>query len=255
MSEYNRPLSPSSINNYLDCGYRFYLHYIKGIKFESGDAAAFGSSVHKVNEMFWPEYKKNPNITEAMNASINTHWDGKVGEEYTDAAHICLNNFMAIVGENPTIVPLYTELRCENPVNNSVVIIDTVFSARIVDYKTSTQYTVKAKQPNVIQAVMCSQNLKECFGLDVPKVEFWYLRFRKYQVVNVTSKLIEEVAQIIDGVREGIATDKFPKNEKSCFFCDYSSICRAEKKIMEKYNKKIEVKKCKQSLSHVQLQL
>lgn len=255
MAIYDRPSSPSSINLYLQCAYAFYLKYIKGIKFESGDAAALGSSVHKVNEMFWPEYKKNPNIVEAMNASVNTYWDRKVGEEYIDAAHTCLNNFMTIIGENPTIVPLYTELRCENPVNNTVAIIDTVFSARIVDYKTGTQYTVKAKQPNVIQATMCSQNLKECFGLDIPKVEFWYLRFHKYQRVDVTSELIEEVAQTINEVREGIAIDKFPKNEKSCFYCDYSTICRAEKKALEKYNKKTEMKLCKQSLSHVQSQL
>ena len=150
---------------------------------------------------------------------------------------------------------MYTELRCENPVKNTVAIIDTVFPSRIVDYKTSTQYTQKPKQPNIIQAIMCSQNLKECFGLDIPKVEYWYLRFHKYQFVNVTSELIEEINQIIKQVRKDISNDKFPKNEKSCFFCDYSLICRAEKKALEKHNKKIEVKSCKQYLNHVQLQL
>jgi CRISPR/Cas system-associated exonuclease Cas4 (RecB family) len=237
MAIYDRLLSPSSINLYLSCPYEFYLKYIKDIKFESGDAALFGSSVHKVNEKFWPEYKKNSDILTAMKASVDTYWDPKVNEEYVGAARTCLDNFMAIVGENPAMVPLYTELRCENTVNNTVAIIDVVYPHKIVDYKTSTQYTKSPKQPNIIQAVMCSQNLKECFGLDVKHIEFQYLRFKKYQVVDATSELVEEVNQIIEQVREGIVSDKFPKNEKSCFFCQYSLICRAEKKLSDKQSK------------------
>jgi len=248
MAVYERPKSPSSINTYLNCGYSFYLRYIQGIKFESGAAAALGSSVHKVNEMFWPEYSKNKNIIEAMAASVETYWDRNVDEEYVDTARACLINFMAIIQENPTIVPLHTELRCENTQNNTVAIIDVVFPHKIVDYKTSTQYTIKPKQPNIIQAVLCSQNLKQCFGLDVPRVEFQYLRFKKYQYVDVTSELIEDVVQIIKGVEEGIAADHFPKNEKGCWFCDYKLICKVEKRALERYSKKAEEKICKKFL-------
>lgn len=251
MAVYERPMSPSSINTYLECAYRFYLRYIQGLKFESGVAAEFGSSIHKINEMFWSEYKKNPNILEAMNASIDTYWNREIREEYADSANTCINNFMAIVGENPTITPLHTELRCENPENNTVAIVDVIYPHKIVDYKTSTQYTVKPKQPNIIQAVLCSQNLKQCTGLDVRRVEFQYLRFKKYQYVDVTSELIGEVAQIIDEVREGISGDKFPKNEKSCWYCDYKIICKKEKE----YIKKQEEKVCKRYLVQKQLQL
>jgi CRISPR/Cas system-associated exonuclease Cas4 (RecB family) len=119
-----------------------------------------------------------------------------------------------------------------------------VYPHKIVDYKTSTQYTIKPKQPNIIQATMCSRNLKDCFGLDVVRVEFQYLRFKKYQYVDVTSELISSVDSVIEEVREGIANDKFPKNDKACWFCDYKLICAAEKKARDKQNKRLEVRKC-----------
>lgn len=244
MAVYDRPMSPSSINTYLQCPYTFYLKYIKGIKFESNDAGAFGSSIHKVNEMFWPEYKKNSDILEAMQASVNGYWNREIDDGYADVAQTCLNNFMGIIQENPRMVPLHTELRCENPKNNTVAIIDVVYPHKIVDYKTSTQYTIKPKYPNVIQAVMCSQNLKDCMGLDVKNVEFQYLRTRKYQYVDVTSELIEEVDSIIKQIREKIAEDRFPKNDKGCWFCDYKLICAAEKRSLDKYNKRLTEKIC-----------
>ena len=225
------------------------------MKFESEGAGAFGSAIHKVNEMFWGEYKQNSNPLEAMSASLDKYWNRQIDEEYTDTARTCLYNFISIIQENPTMMPLHTEIRCENPINNTVAIVDVVYPHKIVDYKTSTQYTVKPKQPNIIQAVMCNQNLKQCTGLDVSRVEFQYLRFKKYQYVDVTSELIDDMNETIAEVREGIANDVFPKNEKGCWFCDYKLICKAEKRALEKYNKKIEVRSCKQFLNHIQLQL
>ncbi len=245
MAIYEYPLSPSSINKYLNCPYSFYLKYIRGLKFESGPAALFGSNVHKVNEMFWVEYKKTPDILTAMKASVDTYWDSKIDEEYEGAARTCLDNFMAIIQENPKMIPLYTELRCENPANNTVAIIDVVYPHKIVDYKTSTQFTKNPKEPNIIQAVMCNQNLLACTGLDVINIEFQYLRFKKYQYVNVTPKLIDELNQTINKVRLGIVNDDFPKNEKSCFMCDYRIICSTEKKAIEKGNKKHGDKLCR----------
>ncbi len=245
MAIYDNPLSPSSINLYLRCSYAFYLRYIYGLKLESGDAADLGKNIHKVNEMFWPEYKKNPDILEAMKASVDTYWDPKVDEEYAGVVRTCLDHFMAIIQENPKMIPLHTELRCENPANNTVAIIDVVYPHKIVDYKTSTQYTIKPKEPNIIQAVLCSQNLFACTGLDVKRIEFQYLRFKKYQYVDVIPKLIEEVDEIINKVRDGIAADNFPRNEKSCWFCDYKLVCAAEKKAKIKEHKRYENKSCR----------
>ncbi len=254
MATYDRPLSPSSINLYLLCAYAFFLRYIMGIRLEGGDAATLGKSVHKVNEMFWPEYKKNPDILTAMKASVDIYWDPSVGEEYADTARTCLDNFMAIIRENPSVIPLYTELRCDNPTNNTVAIIDVVYPHKIVDYKTSTQYTIKPKQANTIQAVLCSQNLKEYTGLDVKRVEFQYLRYKKYQYADVTSELIAEVDDTIDMVRSGIAADVFPKNDKACWFCDFKLICQKEKKVWDKYDKKQKEITCKKYLVQTVLQ-
>lgn len=229
--------SPSSINTYMNCGYKYYLHYNKGIYFESGDAAGFGKAVHKVNEMFWPEYVTRTDPSEALQKTIDEHWRD-IGIEYEEAADTCFNNFLASVQENPRLLPLYTELRCENNINNTVTIIDAVYPQKIVDYKTSTQYTIKPKIPNVIQATICVENLKTCFGLDVRHVEFQYLRFKKYQIVDVTDKMIEDVNILLSQIREKIERGEFPKNEKNCFMCEYRLICESEKRLIKKTEEK-----------------
>jgi CRISPR/Cas system-associated exonuclease Cas4 (RecB family) len=209
------------------------LRYGRRIKLDGGDAATFGKGIHKVNEMFWGEYSKINDPLQALQASINKYCP-TFPNEYEDAAHICLNNFLGIIQQNPKLIPLYTELRLENPNNKTVSVIDVVYPQKIVDYKTSTQYTVKAKQPNIIQAAMCSMNLKECMGLNVNHVEFQYLRFKKYQFVDIDSKIIEEVSNIINNTWDNIHDDVFPKNEKACWFCDYKLICQREKEALRK---------------------
>jgi len=240
MTIYKKPLSPSSINTYLNCPYSWYLRYVKKIKLGSNDAGIFGSFVHKVYEYFWDFYTSGSNITSAvinatdkyMSSPKETH--PNIEPEYEEAAHICLENFISKIEKYPTYIPIYKELRCENPINNTVAIIDTVYEDKIVDYKTSTQYTIKPKLPNKIQALMCSQNLLEVYGLNIKDVEFWYVRFNKYQNVKIDAALTEEVNNIIENVKESIKKDEFPKQETNCFFCDYKLICESEKR----YNNK-----------------
>ncbi len=224
---YNNPLSPSSINMYLECPYRFWLRYFKKIVFAQAPAAMFGSVVHKVNELFWPEYEQIKEPTIALQASI-AHNCPELPNEYEEPAHDCFNNFLKIVQENPKLIPLYTELKLKNPINDTVSIVDVVYPHKIVDYKTSTQYTIKAKQPNIIQAAMCSMNLMQCMHMEVRHVEFQYLRFKKYQYVDVTNEIIATTTNIIDTVRTKINGGEFPKNKTSCFFCDYKLICQKE---------------------------
>jgi len=239
MSKYDSPLSPSTINTYLSCPYSLYLKKIRGIKIDSGDAAIFGSFNHKVYENFWGFYTLELDPEFAIKESIKKYDGPKIQPEYEIASYTCFNNFVSIIQETPTLIPTYTELRCENPTNNTVAIIDVVYPSKIVDYKTSTQYTVNPKLPNKIQATMCSQNLLKVKGIEVRQVEFWYLRYKKYQRVTVDQKLIEEVDEIIDYVREGIEQDHFPKYDNNCFFCDYKKICELEKKNLTRIQKRM----------------
>ena len=201
-----------------------------GIKIDSGDAAIFGSFNHKVYENFWDFYTPDSDPELSIKESIKKYDGPNIQPEYEDVAYTCFNNFVSIVRETPTLLPTYSEVRCENPTNNTVAIVDVVYPSKIVDYKTSTQYTVNPKLPNKIQATMCSQNLLEVKGLEVRQVEFWYLRYKKYQRVTVNQKLIEEVDDIIDYVRDGIEQNDFPKYDHDCFFCDYKLICALEKR-------------------------
>jgi CRISPR/Cas system-associated exonuclease Cas4 (RecB family) len=236
MTIYNKPLSPSSITTYLSCPYKWYLKYVKGIKIPPGDAAIFGSFCHKVYEYFWDFYTPGSDprvsISKAADKYISSPRDThpNIDGEYEEAAYICLENFVSIVEKHPTDIPIHKELKCENITNNTVAIIDVVYPNKIVDYKTSTQYTIKPKLPNQIQAIMCIQNLLEVHYLDIKEVEFWYTRFKKYQYVTVNSNLVNDVNNIIDEVRQSIKEDNFPKIEKDCFFCDYKLICDSEKK-------------------------
>ncbi len=242
MANYERPRSPSSINTYLSCPYSFYLRYIYGIKFPSGDAAVFGSFIHCVNEHFWLYYNPDSDPIDALKQSISKYEGPNIQPEYEETAHTCFENFLSIVKETPRLLPSHTELRCELPTNNTVAIVDVVYPSKIVDYKTSTQYTKEAKLPNKIQAAMCSQNLLLTKGMEVRQVEFWYLRFKKYQRVTVDEKLLKEVDDILRFVNEGIEENKFPKCEDNCFFCDYKRICEAEKRGRIKSEKMMVIK-------------
>ena len=233
MTIYNYPYSPSSVSRYLECPYSFFLRYIKKIKLPSGDAANFGKAIHKVNEMFWANYKIYSEPLKAMQYTIDEYWDKTIKEEYEQPAHQCMDNFIAIVNENPTIFPTYTEVKASNNINDTVAIIDVVYPHKLVDYKTSTQFTIKPKLPNIIQAVMCSHNLNVAFGLDIRRVEFQYLRMKKYQVVDVTDTLIDEINLLIEQVRNKVKNDEFPKKDK-CFICEYKLICESEKRYKEK---------------------
>ncbi|GHT49916.1 hypothetical protein AGMMS49982_04270 [Bacteroidia bacterium] len=56
----SRPLSPSALNTYIDCSYRFYLQYIKGIKEKEEladelDNSIFGSIFHRAAEYLYSD--------------------------------------------------------------------------------------------------------------------------------------------------------------------------------------------------------
>ena len=239
MSEYLKPLSPSSINLFRECSYKFYLKYIRGIKFESGEAANFGKCIHKILENFWVEYSICKDIDKAIQISSDKHWDKNIGEEYNIPAHECLNNAISIIKERPMILPLYIEYSCLNTDNNTIAIIDLVMSNQIIDYKTGKNFTKNPKEPNIIQAVMCSMNLEKVSGKRIRDVEFEYIKFKKYQQIEITDTLINEIENIIIDIREKIERGEFPKNEKNCFFCDYKLICEVEKRLIKKRMKNV----------------
>jgi len=203
------------------------LRYSKKVKVGDDPSAIFGKAVHKVNELFWPEYSRLQDPTAALQESIKDNCP-VLPSEYEEPAHICFNNFIKTVEANPKLIPLFTEIKLKNPKNDTLAVADVVYPHKIVDYKTSTQYTVKPKLNNIIQAGICAINLKECMNIDVPYVEFQYLRFNKYQTVDITPQLVETVTQIIDNVRNNILLDKFDKSKKSCFMCNYKLICQKE---------------------------
>lgn len=254
MSEYLNPMSPSSVNTFCNCPYSFKLKYIDGLKFPGGEAAVFGSCIHKILEKFWDEYKIYGDIVKAMQESTNKYWDKSIIDEYDQTAHDCLDHAMNIIKERSSMIPIYTEYPCLNIENNTIAIIDLVIPGKIIDYKTSKAYTIKAKPPNIIQATMCSMNLEHKTGERIREIEFEFLRFGKYQRVYVDDKMIDDVNKLIAQIREDIKNDRFPKNEKSCWWCDYKLICKAEKRALEKYNKRLEEKLCKKYSARTVLQ-
>lgn len=231
---YNNPLSPSSINTYLNCGYSWFIKYNRQIKVPPGLPALFGSMIHKINEKYYEKYEAILDIEKALQESINENWKD-FGEEYDEPSKKCINNFNLLLKENP-VKPLYIEHRFENGDNNTVAIIDLVLPQKIIDYKTSSVFTQIPKLNNEIQGVMCSVNLKYCTEIDIKNIEFQYLKLNKVQKIEITPALIEKVDNIICEVRDKIKNDVFLKNEK-CYMCDYKSICKMESRRILKYAK------------------
>lgn len=234
--------SPSSIGTFISCPYAYYLKYIRGIKFEDDEtnAAGTGKSIHTVLEKYWGERQTIADPNNALQSSITKHWKGKADADAAAIAETCFTNFIANLSSR-TPAPLFIEERIENPEAGTLCIIDRVDEDRIVDYKTGAYFTVTPKTPAIIQATLCYENLKYKHGLDIPTVEFHYLRNmtkpgKGIQTVKVTPEIIEQVHRLIAKINEMIDQGNFPKRD-SCFMCLYSKICETEKRMLKEKEK------------------
>ncbi|UJP63344.1 PD-(D/E)XK nuclease family protein [Mongoliitalea daihaiensis] len=107
LGEFNRSLSASAINSYLDCRLRFYLRYVAGLKEQEEvtadvDAGVFGTILHRAIELLYlPEGEQapklftphelnriQPTITTAVDNAIREFYHVGKGEDFVSSGQM-----------------------------------------------------------------------------------------------------------------------------------------------------------------------
>ncbi|MDD4639569.1 MAG: PD-(D/E)XK nuclease family protein [Bacteroidales bacterium] len=95
-------LSASSLNDYIECPFRFFLKYIKGVTEEKEvaegiEADTFGSVFHKAAEMLYSDFK-GKEVSRGM--LLTLHKEEKIVEEITERAFRSVTGISDIRGRN-----------------------------------------------------------------------------------------------------------------------------------------------------------
>jgi len=249
-------LSPSGITKYIQCPYSFKLRYINKIKpvIEDDSALRLGKSVHAVLENFYKNVDLNTVLPEtdfvnSMKKTAQTHWDksidAKKREEINNSMFLWLQfeiqRFKKYKEQNKLdrFCPVATEEDITDYQNKLRAIIDkrslgmtgTMYA---LDYKTDKNLpALRNFKGNLreiddkykIQSALNAMVLKSQ-GIKLDNFYFQFIRYPdKLLSVPLTSELFNEIEELIKKIREA---EEYPKNDKSCFYCDMKLHCKTE---------------------------
>ncbi len=218
-------LSPSSLSNYYDCPFAFYLSKIKKIRLGDDNYTLFGKSVHKVLEHIWDFGTDKI----ALEKSIEKYWDPNVPSEMEDAANLCFENFLSKSLEPP----LFVEKELHSKKLGTVCHVDVIRPIKIEDYKTSKAFTIKPKPREVLQGIINILSVEECLGIPMEEADFLYLKINKTKIIKPEERYISFVEEFIGKVIDSINDNEFPKTGK-CNSCYYNIICKTQEKFIQK---------------------
>jgi putative RecB family exonuclease len=160
-----RILSPTAINTYLSCPYKYYLRYIKKLPGKPSIHLIRGSIVHKTLHEFHLNYIRGPPVTDAkeirkeLTRILQRQWQSEktaldslgfskelLGDFYLDSADM-MNNYANWFARQ-TVPPVVdsTELKIFSDKLRIMGIIDAVWindnGLFLIDYKTSKDYSI-----------------------------------------------------------------------------------------------------------------
>lgn len=223
-------VSPSSINLYFQCPYRWYLTQ-KGIEgtWVDDKHARFGSMIHNMIATYFkslPNKVTEDTIESQMMKIFDTNFDESLASMRKEAEDI-INNFISFekyrLRNWDTYKPEFVEQRIRLS-DQLVGVIDFYGNKTIIDWKTSKYsfITLDHKRQGGIY-----KYLVEKTGREVDKVIFVFLRENKVvELPYMTRGWIEaEVNEMLRSIRAGI----FAKRKSyACSWCEYRLRCEFE---------------------------
>jgi CRISPR/Cas system-associated exonuclease Cas4 (RecB family) len=249
-------LSPSGINKYLSCPYSFKLRYIDGFKPVISDDSAIkmGKSVHLVLEKFYGNVDIKTDIpeiqfVEAMKKTAQEHWDRTIDAKKRNEMNIHMflwlqfeiQRFKKYKSSN--LLERFCPVTTEEDITDWEKKIRAIIDKRCIgmnglqyalDYKTDKNlpalrnFKVNLRDIDNKYKVQSAMNamVLNSQGIKIDNFYFQFIRYPdKLLQVPLTSELFKEVEVLIKSVRE--ATE-YPKNHKSCFYCDMKLHCKTE---------------------------
>ena len=225
-------ISPSSLNLFFQCPYRWYLtkQGIEGIWVDD-KYARFGSMIHNIIATYFnrlPDKVTEKTIEELALKCLDEGFDDSIGFRRKTAEKI-INNFIEFekyrLNNWSVYKPTFIEQRLRLS-DQLVGIVDFYGNNTIIDWKTG-QYvfmTTELKRQGAVYKYLLQKA-----GYKVDKVLFVFLRENKVlELPYVTDGWIEnEVRRMLNMIQGGI----FPKRRTNmCNWCEYKLRCQIEDK-------------------------
>jgi len=244
--------SPSSINTYLTCPYKFYLQYIEKTPQDHTKWTHYdtlGTSIHKVCEMFFRELmepgaldkvsKPTEQFAEMLNRLYVRECSSLPLGLKADARDI-LHSFLRqtvndFLEDKASFVPYAVEqhistTHLDRPV---YIIIDAIRrfddGDELEDYKTSKSAQVSTEQ--IVQAATYVYFYQQVYKRTVKSFVFNFLRGPKRINLHITEDNIAYVLNEINDIQEATQSNSFPRHESwdNCKWCPVSMTCRKNK--------------------------
>jgi ATP-dependent helicase/DNAse subunit B len=254
-------LSPSSINTYYSCPFKYFLNYITKIKVKPNIHLIKGGIVHKVLEDFYRGYK--PNMEENALKLFEKTWEKyeqklkdlelpkeQLKVEKEDCRDMIKEHLFVVTRKIGNLIkigkaenekhgyyllkPKFRELYVKSEELKCCGFIDRInegFDGLITlgDYKTSSKYGIGLpadykRQLSIYSLLYETQEKKQPDFVSVV-----FLRYGEEYLLEVTPSLLKYARDIIDYVyprTRSISKGDYPKKEGNhCRWCQFRNIC------------------------------
>ena len=234
-----KPLSPSALNNYIDCSLQFYFRYVAGIKKPDEkelNSAALGKIFHRTMELI---YKENGGLSNEKIIEKAFH-DEKFGEYYKTGEGMIIFNVVSRMlkntleydknRENFEVIGLEETHFFERNGIKIGGIVDRIDKTgdkiRIVDYKTGGHKKIVNYE---FQTYLYSLALKEKFAENQIFSELIFVLKNPIKAEQNNGEKNNEFEEKLNTKLKELFDKNNPfkqcDNEETCKYCDYAGIC------------------------------
>ena len=246
MSEYDFILegmvySYSSVSNFVNCPYAFYLTYIDYVDRSTNWYSDFGLYIHNIMEKFFadeldvfdlPIYFEE-NYESKVTAPLPMYPVG-IEAKYREQTLEFFNNF-SFDKSQYDVIDIETFINVEHEGINITIRPDLILRDKntseiiLVDYKTSDPYNKKTGKPvkkkieeYKKQMLLYSYFINKTMSVNIDKIKLWFVRVNKIEEFDYSEKEAVEVLEWFTGeIKKIKEEEEFPPTDttKNKFFC------------------------------------
>lgn len=250
-------LSPTALNTYLECRYKFKLNNLFRVPKSKSPSQCYGTAVHKALQVFFSKYKLTKKLPD-KNLLLN-EFEKALKKEILapkDFSHFLITGKQTLdefyeKGKTDFKIPLYLEysfgyrkvLLGDIALTGMIDKIEFIDKERktvnIIDYKTSSRKSkneiegkTKNSKGDLKRQLLFYKLLSKLdinFNFNVEQGELIFIKKGKIktQSISYSTKEVDELKKIIKDVMENIRNFKFNKTSKysDCKNCQFNSHC------------------------------
>lgn len=250
--------SPSSVLLYLSCPTKYRIHYIdrQPPLIVDDTHLKVGKSIHKILQHFYANIdigitEPDQVFPEVLKKVAFEHWDRTIDARKREAMEEAIfkwvsyeiQRFKNYKKQNflDRFKPIAVEQEIKDHEKGLHCIIDKVClgltGTYALDYKTDVSLPPKRTYSGKLQDVDVKFKVQAginaiCLQSSQTPIQNFYFQFIRYPEnllsVPLIPELFVEVGSYLQQIKLAEATNNFPKNKKSCFFCDYKVYCKTE---------------------------